>query len=70
MTTGHWTDSRKIFNVGRISECAKMDAIEMIKKLGEFLESSYKAELLKKVRKGEHFIEIDFSELMTSVLIV
>jgi len=41
-----------------------MQGAEQIKKFKEFIENIYKASLLKKVRKGEKFLVIDFSELM------
>jgi replicative DNA helicase Mcm len=40
-----------------------MDANEQIKKFGEFFEHRYINEIRKKIRKGEKFIVIDFSEL-------
>ena len=40
-----------------------MNAEEQIKRNGEFLEESYKAELVRTVRKGENFLVIDFSLL-------
>ena len=40
-----------------------MDATELIRKLQEFFEKNYYAELLEKIRKNEKFIQIDFSKL-------
>jgi len=40
-----------------------LDAAEQIQRFGEFFEQSYKAEILEKGRKGETFLEVDFSEL-------
>ena len=40
-----------------------MDVNEQIKKFGDFIESNYHTQLLEKVRKGETFLVIDFSEL-------
>ncbi len=36
------------------------DAVEQVNKLREFLENNYYGEILEKVRKGEHFIVVDF----------
>jgi replicative DNA helicase Mcm len=41
-----------------------MQGAEQIKRFKEFIESIYKAKLLKKIRKGEKFLVIDFSELL------
>ncbi|MBW2966445.1 hypothetical protein KY342_05060, partial [Candidatus Woesearchaeota archaeon] len=41
-----------------------MEGAEQIKKFKELLETVYKTHLLKKFRKGESFLVIDFSELM------
>jgi len=41
-----------------------MEGAEQVKKFKEFLENIYKSVLLKKFRKGESFLVIDFSELM------
>lgn len=41
-----------------------MEAAKQIKRFEEFLESNYKAELLKKIRQGKNFLVIDFSELL------
>ncbi len=41
-----------------------MQGTEQIKTFKEFIENTYKAELLKKIRKGEKFLVIDFSELL------
>jgi replicative DNA helicase Mcm len=41
-----------------------MEGVEQIKRFKEFLESSYQSNLLKKIRKGESFIVIDFSDLL------
>ncbi|MBW2986466.1 minichromosome maintenance protein MCM [Candidatus Woesearchaeota archaeon] len=40
-----------------------MDATELIRKLQEFFEKNYYAELLEKIRKNEKFIHVDFSKL-------
>lgn len=40
-----------------------MEIAEQIKKLEDFFEENYKAELLKKVREGAKFIVVDFSNL-------
>jgi len=40
-----------------------LDAAEQIQRFGEFFDQSYKAEILEKGRKGETFLEVDFSEL-------
>jgi len=40
-----------------------MDATELIKKLQEFFEKNYYAELLEKIRKNEKFIKIDFKKI-------
>ncbi len=40
-----------------------MKPAEIVARLKEFLESNYSAELLEKTRKGEKFIQLDFSKL-------
>lgn len=40
-----------------------MDANELIRKIQDFLEKNYYAELLEKIRKGEKFLRVDFSRL-------
>ncbi|MBD3304698.1 AAA domain-containing protein [Candidatus Woesearchaeota archaeon] len=40
-----------------------MDATELIRKIQEFFEKNYYAELLEKIRKNEKFILVDFSRL-------
>ncbi|MBS3127521.1 minichromosome maintenance protein MCM [Candidatus Woesearchaeota archaeon] len=40
-----------------------MDATQQINIFRDFLETHYKAELLEKIRKGQHSLEIDFSLL-------
>lgn len=40
-----------------------MDVVEQIKRFNEFVETNYKAELLKRIRKDEKFLIIDFNEL-------
>ena len=40
-----------------------MDATELIRKLQEFFEKNYYAELLEKIRKNEKFISIDFKKI-------
>ncbi len=40
-----------------------MNVEEQVKRFQEFLEKNYKAKLAEKVRKGENYLEIDFSKL-------
>lgn len=40
-----------------------LDINEQIKLFGDFIDNTYKAELLEKVRKGQKFLSIDFFEL-------
>ncbi|MBW3001783.1 minichromosome maintenance protein MCM [Candidatus Woesearchaeota archaeon] len=40
-----------------------MDATDLIRKIQDFFEKNYYAELLEKIRKNEKFIHIDFSKL-------
>ena len=40
-----------------------MDATELIRKIQEFFEKNYYAELLEKIRKNEKFINVDFSRI-------
>jgi len=40
-----------------------MDATELIRKIQEFFEKTYYAELLEKIRKNEKFMQVDFSKL-------
>jgi len=40
-----------------------MDAIDQIKEFEKFLESNYKAKLLKNIRNGKNYLIIDFAEL-------
>jgi len=41
-----------------------MEATEIIKRFGEFLEKCYEAKIRESIRKGAGFIAIDFSELL------
>ncbi|MBW2993553.1 minichromosome maintenance protein MCM, partial [Candidatus Woesearchaeota archaeon] len=41
-----------------------MNTSERIKKLKEFLDASYHSKILEKLRKGEKYLIVDFSELM------
>jgi replicative DNA helicase Mcm len=41
-----------------------MEAAEQIKKFGEFLENHYVNDIRKKIRKGEKFLVVDYSELL------
>ncbi|MBW2970985.1 hypothetical protein KY320_02385 [Candidatus Woesearchaeota archaeon] len=41
-----------------------MDASEQIKRFEEFLETNYKAEILKNLQSGKHYLVVDFSELL------
>ncbi|MBR9692063.1 minichromosome maintenance protein MCM [Candidatus Woesearchaeota archaeon] len=41
-----------------------MEAAETIKKTGEFLEKYYEAKLKASIRKGDNFLNIDFSDLL------
>jgi replicative DNA helicase Mcm len=40
-----------------------MDATQLIRKLQDFFEKNYYAELLEKIRKNEKFIRVDFSKI-------
>ncbi len=40
-----------------------MDVVEQIKRFNEFIETNYKDELLKRIRKDERFLVMDFNEL-------
>jgi replicative DNA helicase Mcm len=41
-----------------------MNVEEQVKRFQDFLEKNYKAKLAEKIRKGEYFLEIDFSTLI------
>jgi replicative DNA helicase Mcm len=40
-----------------------MNVEEQVRRFQEFLEKNYKPKLAEKIRKGEHFLEVDFSSL-------
>lgn len=45
-----------------------LDATDQIRRFNEFFELNYKIQLLERIRKGEKFLIIDFSELLKSDL--
>ena len=46
-----------------VAPATPLDAADMIRKLKEFFEQSYHAELLEALRKGERFLVVDFQKL-------
>ena len=40
-----------------------MNVEEQVKRFQDFLEKEYKAKLAEKIRKGEYFLDVDFSKL-------